>query len=172
MQVTRVAGAVCIVFAAVGCGSQVVQGRPTAATYPDQPAFDPCLLPDEALVAAGVDPSTQDPDFFGVRMRGWNLCKWSNSWHFLGVAATKVPIEAVRENPRNTAITPVSVGTRDAFTYREATPDRHEYCDVAYRSTDGSVIIRTSMKNSEEEHTDPCGVAISSAQALDSFIPD
>lgn len=166
-----ISGAVCIVCAVVGCGSQTVEGSPTAATQSGQPSFDPCTLPDQALVAAGVDPATEDPDFFGVRKQGWNLCKWSDRWYFLGVAATNIPIQAVRENPRNTAITPVSVGTRDAFTYREATPDNYEYCDVAYQSSDGSIIIRADMKHSAEEQTDPCAIAISSAQALDPFIP-
>ncbi|HEY5857467.1 MAG TPA: DUF3558 family protein [Aldersonia sp.] len=165
-----IAGAVCIVCAVVGCGSQTVEGSPTAATQSGQPSFDPCTLPDEALVAAGVDPESEDPDFFGVRKLGWNLCKWSAGWYVLGVAATKVPIEAVRENPRNTAITPVSVGARDAFTYREATPDSHEYCDVAYQSTDGPVIIRAEIDGWESQ-ADPCAVAVSSAQALDPFIP-
>ena len=145
---TRLAWAVCIGCAVVGCGSQTVEGTPTAATQPGQPSFDPCTLPDQALVAAGVDPATEDPDFFGVRMQGWNLCKWSDGWYFLGVAATTIPIEAVRENPRNTAITPVSVGTRDAFSYREATPDNYEYCDVAFQSTDGAVIVRAEKKGS------------------------
>jgi len=167
----RLAGAACIVFAVVGCGSQTVEGSPTAATQPGQPLFDPCTLPDEALVAAGVDPATEDPDFFGVRMQGWNLCKWSASTYFLGVAATNIPIESVRKNPRNTAITPVTIGTRDAFSYREATPDNDEYCDVAFQSTDGAVIVRASMKRSADAQADPCAIAISSAQALDPFIP-
>ncbi|HEY5853975.1 MAG TPA: hypothetical protein VIW24_07970, partial [Aldersonia sp.] len=50
-----VAAAACAMFALVGCGSETVVGTPTAATEAGQPAFDPCLLPDEALVAAGVD---------------------------------------------------------------------------------------------------------------------
>ena len=68
----RAVGAACIVFAVVGCGSETVVGTPTAASQAGQPAFDPCLLPDEALMAAGADPATKDHDFFDVRMQGWN----------------------------------------------------------------------------------------------------
>lgn len=55
-----VAGAVCIVFAVVGCGSETVEGNPTTATQSGQPSFDPCVLPDEPLVATGGVPTADE----------------------------------------------------------------------------------------------------------------
>ena len=100
-----IAGAACmLVVAVVGCGSQTVAGSPTPATQAGQPAFDPCLLPDAALVAAGVDPATKDHDFFDVRMQGWNLCSWTADWYLLGVARRRT----ASTKYRRTRTTPTS----------------------------------------------------------------
>ncbi|HEY5857017.1 MAG TPA: DUF3558 domain-containing protein [Aldersonia sp.] len=167
-----IAGAACmLVFAVVGCGSETVQGSPTPATQAGQPAFDPCLLPDAALVAAGVDPATKDPDFFGVRLQGWNLCAWDADWYFLGVAAMTHSVDDVRANPKNTEIAPAVVGNRDAFTYREVSDTDRKYCDVAFGSSDGTILIMVDTKGSRHAVEDPCVVATRSANALDPYLP-
>lgn len=170
-SLTVVAGAACILFAVVGCGSEVVEGSPTPATRAGQPAFDPCLLPDEALVAAGVDPSTQDPDFMGVRKQGWNVCTWAADWYFLTVFATDHGIDEVRANPNNTELAPVAVGSRDAFTYREVTDRNRERCDVAFGTTDESVLIRVAKKGSRDAEEDPCAVVVRTANELGPYLP-
>jgi hypothetical protein len=157
--------------AVVGCGSTTVEGSPTPATQAGQPAFDPCLLPDAALVAAGVDPATKDHDFFDVRMQGWNLCSWTADWYFLGVAAVAHSVDDVRANPNNTGFAPAVVGDRDAFTYREVSDTDRKLCDVAFASTDGTIMIRVDVKASREALEDPCIVATSSANALDPYLP-
>ena len=166
-----VAAAVCTLFALVGCGSETVVGTPTAATEAGQPAFDPCLLPDDALVAAGVDPATKDPDFFGVRMDGWNLCSWTADWYFLGVAAMTHSLDDVRRNPNNTDFAPAVVGSRDAFTYTEVNDPDRTLCDVAFASTDGTIMIRVYVKWLRDAVEDPCIVATRSANTLDPYLP-
>ena len=170
-RVAGVAGAACIVFAVVGCGSQTVEGRPTAAVQAGQPAFDPCLLPDEALMVAGADPATKDHDFFDVRMQGWNLCSWTADWYFLGVAAVTHSVDDVRANPNNTDFAPAVVGNRDAFTYREVRDTDREYCDLAFGSTDGTIMIMVDTKGGLDPVEDPCVVATRSANALDPYLP-
>ena len=166
------AGAACmLVFAVVGCGSQTVAGSPTPATQAGQPAFDPCLLPDAALVAAGVDPATKDHDFFDVRMQGWNLCSWTADWYFLGVAAVTHSVDEVHANPNNTDFAPAVVGNRDAFTYHEVRDTDREYCDLAFASADGTIMIMVDKKGSRDAVEDPCIVATRSANALDPYIP-
>ncbi|HEY5855469.1 MAG TPA: DUF3558 domain-containing protein [Aldersonia sp.] len=167
----RVVGTACIVFAVVGCGSETVVGTPTAATQAGQPAFDPCLLPDEALMAAGADPATKDHDFFGVRMDGWNLCAWTADWYFLSVFATTHSIAEVRANPNNTDFAPAVVDNRDAFTYHEVSDTDREFCDVAFASTDGTILIRVDTQGGLDPVEDPCVVATRSANALDPYLP-
>ncbi|HEY5857075.1 MAG TPA: DUF3558 domain-containing protein [Aldersonia sp.] len=154
-----------------GCGSEVVQGSPTPATQAGQPAFDPCLLPEEAVVAAEVDPATKDHDFFGVRMQGWNLCSWVADWYSVGVAAMTHSIDAVRANPKNTEFAPAVVGSRDAFTYREVTDTDRKACHVAFASTDGAILIMVLVKWSRDAVEDPCVVATRSANVLDRYLP-
>ncbi|HEY5857464.1 MAG TPA: DUF3558 domain-containing protein [Aldersonia sp.] len=167
----RIALAVCIVCAVVGCGSQTVEGNPTAATQSGQPSFDPCTLPDQALVAAGVDPATQDAGVFGVQMQGWEVCGWTGDWFFLDVFSTTRGIEDVRGNPRNTDFAPVAVGSRDAFTYREVTDEERGTCDVAFGTENQSILVRVATKGSRETLEDPCIVAVRSANILDPNLP-
>ena len=146
-------------------------GEPDPRDPGGQPAFDPCLLPDAALVAAGVDPATKDHDFFDVRMQGWNLCNWTADWYCLGVAATMHSVDEVRANPNNTDFAPAVVGNRDAFTYREVRDTDREYCDLAFASADGTIMIMVDTKGSRDAVEDPCIVATRSANALDPYLP-
>ena len=122
-------------------------------------------------MVAGADPATKDHDFFDVRMQGWNLCSWTADWYFLGVAAVTHSVDDVRANPINTDFAPAVVGNRDAFTYREVRDTDREYCDAAFASTDGTIMIRVDTKGGLDPVEDPCVVATRSANALDPYLP-
>ena len=166
-----VLGAASIVFLMLTFVFQVVRGNTTAATRADQPAFDPCLLPDEALVAAGVDPATNDPGISGIRTEGHNLCTWTAERYFLGVAAATQSIDDLRANPHNTDFAPAVVGSRDAFSYHDDIDTNRMMCDVAFEGPGGTIVIKVDTKASPDEVEDPCVVATRSANVLDPYFP-
>lgn len=159
-----------------GCSiDTAIKGRATK-TVPSV-LFDPCTLPDEALHAIGVDPATAEPDFFGVQSEGWEVCAWEADWYFVTVAATDVTVEEFRSRPKNTEFRPVTVGTRDAYTFRSIYPSEEALCDLTYPSSRGSVVIRASAKGTERGREgglpeDPCVVTLRTAITLDPYIPD
>lgn len=87
---------------------------------------------------------------------GWNVCSWTGDWYYLGVYATSHSLDEIRANPNNTDFTSVTVGARDAVTYREVTDVGRELCDVAFSGQDGTVLIRIAKKGSERAVEDPC----------------
>ena len=137
-----------------------------------QPAFDPCLLPDAALVAAGVDPATKDHDFFDVRMQGWNLVQLDRGL----VLPRRRRDDAQR---RRRAGEPEQHRLRTSGRWQTGMPSPiaksatriGNYCDVAFASTDGTILIRVDVKGSRDAVEDPCIVATRSANALDPYLP-
>jgi len=107
----------------------------------------------------------------GVRKQGWNVCTWADDWYFMTVFATTYGIDDVRANPNNTEFAPVTVGERDAFTYREVTDREREACDVAFGNADESVLIRVAKKGSRDAAEDPCVVAVRTSIALNAHLP-
>ena len=77
----------------------------------------------------------------------------------------------MRANPKNTDFAPAVVGNRDAFTYREVSDPDRRLCDVAFASTDGTIMIRVDVKGGLDPVEDPCIVATRSANALDPYLP-
>jgi hypothetical protein len=158
--------------AAVSCGTEAVQVSPTTRSAAVDPAFDPCTLPDDALRGAGVDPATEESGVFGLDYPSANVCGWTGKGFLLSVFQVGKPIGDVKSNPRNMEFVSAPVGSRDAFTYREAGYASDEYCDVAFGNTEGSVLIRVEQQTSRPNPVaDPCGVAVRTANTLDDSIP-
>src|SRR6476619_4623520 len=70
-------GLVCGALVLAGCGSETVAGEAEAVgTAAGEPVFSPCDdIPDDALRAFGVDPTTESRDILGVKQPGWNVCR-------------------------------------------------------------------------------------------------
>jgi hypothetical protein len=120
-----------------------------------------------------VEPSTEDFGVFGVQYAGWQVCSWEGAarWYYLSVFASTRGIDEVRNNPRNTDITPVQIGTRSGFTSRETDDTAREACDVNFGNEHESVIVRAEKRGSKDAQEDPCTVAIRSATGLDTVLP-
>ncbi|MFD4182469.1 DUF3558 family protein [Rhodococcus sp. NPDC058514] len=154
------------------CGSETVAGSPTVESSDvGQPAFDPCTIPDEALLAVGVDPATEDADVFGVQATGWELCKWTGAQQALVVFSSLRSIDEIKSNPRNAELTSVGIGTRDAVTYRETSDTHRENCDVAFGIDGGSIMVRIMTKDTRYVLPNPCEMAVSTATTLDPYLP-
>ncbi|WP_378406892.1 DUF3558 domain-containing protein [Rhodococcus daqingensis] len=175
MRVRAAAGGVLTALALVttaACGTETVAGSPTIESpTAGQPTFDPCTLPDDALREVGVDPATEDPDVFGVQASGWELCKWRGNQAFLVVFSTLRPIDEIKSNPKNTEFTPVTIGARDAVTYRETSDTRRENCDVAFGTEGGSIMVRIVTKDPRYVLPNPCELAVSATTTLDPHLP-
>jgi hypothetical protein len=164
----RVTVACAAVVVAAGCGSDAVAGSPTAA-----PAelFDTCSISPEALTASDVNPVSVGEGFFGVEDDEWKPCDWDGGWYYLTVLSTSHTLQEIKDNPRSTDIAKVSVGSRDAVSYYDDSDPEHRVCDVAFPSGRGAVVVRISTKLGEAVVEPPCDVAVRTANALDSAIP-
>ncbi|QKT09478.1 DUF3558 domain-containing protein [Rhodococcus sp. W8901] len=160
------------VLSLVGCGSTSVEGQADPATPgAAEPSFDPCSIPDEALRAAGMDPTTESRDILGVKQPGWSLCNWSGSNRLITIFASGRTLDEVRSNERFTDFTPVDVGGREAFTVREVSDKRNEYCDVVFTSGSDTVMIKSGYYTNQTPPEGPCPLAIRNAGLFEPSIP-
>ncbi|MFD4368457.1 DUF3558 family protein [Rhodococcus sp. NPDC058521] len=160
----------------VGCGAadSVEQtAAPAADGANKNPGlFEPCDIPDVALEAAGLDPATEDADFFGVQATGWELCTWEAGWYYLAVLSTTHSFDEVKSNPNNLELTAVdSIPGRDAVTYRDKSDVNRETCDAAFPFEGGTLIVRSDKKGTELAQELPCVMAVRGAVALNDVLP-
>lgn len=157
-----------------GCDDTSVDGSPTGtSTVKNAGLFEPCGIPADAVRAAGLDPATKNADFFGVQHTGWEACAWdSGSWYYLGIIVTDHTLDEVKSNPRNTDIQPAAFPARDAITYRENKPDKLDDCTVAFKTSEGTVMVIADKKGSRTAEDDVCAVAIRGAASLNASIPN
>ncbi|WP_433608924.1 DUF3558 domain-containing protein [Prescottella agglutinans] len=160
------------VLGAAGCGSTSVEGQ-AETTKPEagEPAFDPCSIPDDAVRAAGMDPSTESRDILGVKQPGWNLCHWRGSNQLITIFATGRTLDEVRASGRFTDFTPVDVDDRNAFTFREVSDTDNQYCDVVFTAGSDTVMIKSGYFTNQTPPEGPCPLAIRNAQLLAPSIP-
>ncbi|WP_430331839.1 DUF3558 domain-containing protein [Rhodococcus sp. ACT016] len=173
MRVAAVVGFIGAGLLLAGCGSGDVSGEaaPEGSTA-GEPVFSPCDdIPDEALRSAGVDPATASRDIMGVEQPGWKICKWRGNGPFLTVFATTYTLDDVRANQKNTEFTPVDLGGRDAFQYREVTDRERKSCDVAVASGQGAVLVSISDLGGGPRVEDPCALAAQTTRVLAPYIP-
>ncbi len=160
------------VLALAGCGSTSVEGQAeTTKPQAGEPTFDPCSIPDDALRAAGVDPASESRDILGVKQPGWNLCDWGGDGTAITVFVTARGLDEVRTSDRFTNFTPIELGGREAFTFREVTDTRNEYCDVVFTSGTDTVMIKSGYFAGKTPAEGPCPRAVQNAQLLAPSIP-
>lgn len=157
-----------------GCDTSSVDGSPTATatTALNAGLFEPCDIPPAAIQAAGLDPASKNPDFFGVERTGWEACMWdSRSWYFLTVLSTTHSFDEVKANPNNVEFRAASVPGREAVTYLDVSDKNRETCDVAFPAGQGAVVVRADKSGSKIAQEDPCVVAIRAATSLNDLLP-
>lgn len=156
----------------VGCGSTSIEGQAeTPAPQAGEPTFDPCSIPDEVLRAVGVDPASETRDILGIKQPGWNLCDWGGDGVAITVFVTANSPSEVRANERFIDFTPIELDGREAFTFRETTDTRNEYCDVMVAAGTDTVMIKSGYFVGRTPPEGPCPLAIQNARALAPFIP-
>ncbi|MFI6433201.1 DUF3558 domain-containing protein [Rhodococcus oryzae] len=161
-------GAACGALVLAGCGSETVAGEAEAVgTGAGEPVFSPCDdIPDDALRAAGVDPSTESRDIIGVKQPGWNVCGWHGDGPSLSVFATTHTLDEVRANKQNTEFAPVELRDRAAFSYREQSDRERRSCDVAVESHEGAILVSVVYLGVDPVVEEPCSVAVRTTHQL------
>ncbi|EME22390.1 DUF3558 domain-containing protein [Rhodococcus triatomae] len=166
-----VVGVACAAALVAGCRTGTVEGEAQPASGITEPTYSPCDdIPDEALVAVGVDPATESRDIQGVSIPGWKVCRWTSSGHFLSVYSTMHTLEDVRRDPQNEEFADIAVGQRPAVQFRLVSDVRRSGCDVAMESAGGTVIV--SVTEGKIPLPDPCEVARDAALGMMSWIPE
>ncbi|WP_084655196.1 DUF3558 domain-containing protein [Nocardia altamirensis] len=167
-----------------GCGDPT-EGKPTASgttavtTAPSKSAdadaglWDPCSLPDSALSASGLDPSTKEKDVAGVDFEGWKVCDWRSTaqWYNLSIFSGTPTLQDVRKRPDYEAFAPLTVGTRQAVQYLSVNDKKRLNCYVAVELLRGTAIFKAQTNYSIGKQGDPCAEARRHTDELAKYLP-
>lgn len=172
MRALAVVAGVCAVLAVAGCSKSTQSGTPTAApqtTLTKDQLWDPCSLPDDAIVAAGLKADTKDTQPFVTERTGWKGCSWRNEGTYtLEVLSTAHSMNDVRSNTSLQNLHEVDVPGRQAVSYTEGSWGD---CGVDFSTSKGvvEVIVRPSL--GVPSAGDSCTIALRAAGSLNNSIP-
>ncbi|WP_081706303.1 DUF3558 domain-containing protein [Nocardia sp. CNY236] len=174
----------CAVLVLAGCGKQV-PGQASARdemspqanagqSATDAGLYDPCTLPDDAIVALGADPATKNDNPFRVPRAGWKGCAWIAGWHGLAVFATDYPISEFMANHTFRDFTDVDISGRKAMTFYQGVENSPpDNCIVVFDTPRGVVQLRIDdlARDRDKGADELCAVAVSSTESLNSLFP-
>ncbi|MEV3960168.1 DUF3558 domain-containing protein [Nocardia sp. NPDC050193] len=161
-----------------GCGTGTTDTPAPAATTTAAPEpFNVCRdLPDAALQAAGLDPSTElvitDPP---SGPSSWRVCGWDPIEppvnHIVELYSTSHTVEETRQNENLTDFAEVDIAGHSGITFREKnTADTR--CRAAYGAEQGSFIVSAAwLETGGEKPADLCGLAVQYLTALEPALP-
>ncbi|MFE3546007.1 DUF3558 domain-containing protein [Nocardia sp. NPDC059177] len=172
MRLVGVVAAGCAVLALAGC-SQDVAGQPEAsgASLTKEQLFDPCSVPESALIAAGLDPASKDDNLFSVPRAEWKGCGWRADGYFINFMSTVYTMDEIRGNDRYHDFKEISVSGRSALQFYIGREQPPVECEIAIDTAQGRALINASMFVDDKSATDPCPLAIDAAPHFMKFIP-
>ncbi len=161
-------GAVLAVMTA-GCSS-TTDGAATSTTSDAAAAvWDPCTqIPDSALTAAQVDPSTKDSGIAGVHQHGWEICGWKGSKYAITVYSTGKSASEVANKTGNTGQQSVTIAGRSGTEFRQGSDTE---CDVVFGAQQGAVQLQVIGRLAEDHPIDPCQTVASVGESLVPVFP-
>lgn len=162
-----------VAMLAAGCGGgtegTAVAGAPAAA-------FDPCSIPDTAIAATGLDPSSKQIGWnFGITMPDWKRCAWSgpqgDNWYFFVILfSEKYDLTDVKNNPLHYDFSNASIGDRNGLTFRYKVTKAGE-CDTAFESIAGVATFAVVTMGGLPTKADPCRLVSAHATDLETHFP-
>ncbi|MGW5453378.1 DUF3558 domain-containing protein [Nocardia sp. NPDC003979] len=172
MRLVGIAVGVGVALVLSGCG-QSVDGQPEVSGAPltKEQLFDPCGVPESALVAAGLDPASKDTNLFSVPRAEWKGCAWRGGDHFISFMSTVYTIEEIRANDRYHDFKDVTVGDRKALRFTigdEAVPVE---CEIAVETQQGRALINATKFVDSKSTIDPCVLAEDAAPHIIDYVP-
>lgn len=173
--VAALAGVVLVVS---GCGTET-KGKPEPSTDTSAAGalWDPCTqVSDAVLKQIGVDPGSKKSGVAGVEEPGWKVCSWHDPEHpfnyDLGIWATIRTVDEIKKKQDNIDFTPVTVGGRAGFTFRSASYDDDEVCDLVFPTAQGgSVQVSSFNISTKSRQVPPCNRTLAAAEILAPILP-
>jgi hypothetical protein len=142
----------------VGCGTETVSGEAVVASGSASSGSGPvdgcAVLPDEALVAAGLSPTEKEvPDAGPI---DWAGCIIDGDGVFLMTAATDMTLDEVRADSGNIDQLDVEIAGRPAVQHRREFTAATESCILAFDTAEGVIMLRLERKVTNPERPDMC----------------
>ncbi|KAF0847960.1 DUF3558 domain-containing protein [Nocardia caishijiensis] len=172
MRLVGFAAGVGVVLVLSGCG-QSVDGQPEVSGAPltKEQLFDPCTVPESALVAAGADPASKDDNPFSVPRAEWKGCGWRASDFFISIFSTTYTMEKFRENTLLRDFQEVTVEGRAGSQYLIGDRNPPEECGLVFASGQGTITLQSSKASSSDSTVDPCLVLNNAAPHFVEVLP-
>jgi hypothetical protein len=143
----------------------------TTTSAPKAPLWDPCRLPDSAVAAAGLAPSTKKPEGGPDRPS----CEWSGEWFDIRIDSPATTFESEIYH-RETYVRPefVTPAGRPALMFTWA--DTEYFCDVAFEiaGEPGSypqLVIVEATAHEDDKGVELCGELGKVTEAVAGAIP-
>ncbi len=171
MRTVAVVAGLCAVLAVAGC-SKSQSSQPSEAattTLSEAQLWDPCSLPDSAVAATGVDPSTKNTQPTGVQQPGFRSCAWRTTGFSLTVDSTSHSMNEVRANSTFSDFKDVTVPGRKAVSYN---PGSSGDCAVDFPTSQGVAEFIIYKEYGTASAEDSCVIAVRSATALSKYVPN
>ncbi|MFD3743693.1 DUF3558 domain-containing protein [Nocardia sp. NPDC058633] len=162
----------CAVLALAGC-SKGVDGQAEASGAPltKEQLFDPCGVPESALVAAGADPASKDDNPFSVGREDWKGCDWEADDYFIGLISTTHTLDEFRTNDRFSGFRDVTVDGRSAVQHYVGSQSPPNECQITFDTSQGLVSVSAMRFLSSKSTIDPCQWATAAAPHFVEFLP-
>lgn len=162
----------CAVLALAGC-SKAVDGQPEASGAPltKEQLFDPCTVPESALVGVGADPTSKDDNPFSVQRAEWKGCMWSAGDHFISILATTHTLPEYRTNDHYHDFKDVTISGRVGLQYGLGNRKPADECGIVFDSAQGRIEVIATKKLSSKSTIDPCAVVNDAAPYFVDSLP-
>ncbi|MFE9324836.1 DUF3558 domain-containing protein [Nocardia sp. NPDC052278] len=138
--------------------------------------WDPCTqISDQVLQKIGLDPASKEKDVAGVPEPGFKVCGWHDPAmphvYNITVFSTLHTVEDFKRKSDNIEFTDVSIQGRGGLTYRSASYQKDEGCDLIFPATQGAIQVSAFNPGPEGRRTPPCDRAKAAADALVPLFP-
>ncbi|WP_327148130.1 DUF3558 domain-containing protein [Nocardia sp. NBC_01329] len=163
-----------------GCGV-TVEGQPEANGHSTEASveWNPCSqLPNEALQAAGVDPSQKNNAINAPGDRAlFRVCSWDSVGgpYHVGIGATALTQDEWYDNTEVTDVKPQQINGRTGLRFYPDNGDQPiRACYVSLPMEGGSLFINVDWQYSQRSsmpESPPCALAVQHAQKLEPYLP-
>ncbi|GEM29814.1 hypothetical protein NN3_08210 [Nocardia neocaledoniensis NBRC 108232] len=172
MRLIGLAVGACAVLVLAGCSEEGGgQAEVSGAPLTKEQLFDPCTVPEGALVAAGADPASKDDNPFTVGREDWKGCDWSAGGHYIGLISTTHTLDEFRANDRFSEFRDVTIGDRRALQHYVGSQTPPNECQVTFDTSRGRVSVSAMRFLSDKSTTDPCEWAAAAAPHFMAYLP-
>ncbi|MGB3772111.1 MAG: DUF3558 family protein [Rhodococcus sp. (in: high G+C Gram-positive bacteria)] len=134
--------------------------------------WDPCTIPSDALVGAGVDPEVIESRPITEGVYEWKTCTYKKDWFYLTVYSTTRSLDELRAGSRVSRLSEVPVGSRTGIMYTDSTQPLGTNCYSSIASKSGAVEFEVQKSANNELQGDTCSLSVSFATSLEKFVPE